>query len=953
MRYLTKIKSFLLSSFCYPLKRSFKFGKCHKAITIILLTGLGLISALIISAVSQPEVTNQPQLLVKKGEQYYEQGQLEQAISAWKKAAEFYDLEGDNKRRAANLINTATAQQALGLYEESCDTVLEAFNIQETDCFQLLDDAQSLEQRLQAKEQVDIFPEADSSFAFLQPLVEEPYNLSQATGLLRLGDYFTNSNYPQVARTAINRSLQIAIKLENPRQKTAAFLSLGNTIGAIAKQEQNQLSPQNTALKIILPSQFLGKAELEPEEKALKTYNKAIDYYKKAAESAKLPLNRLKAEINHLRTLLDIQEFWLKALNELPDSDDDFIKLLGNLGITDRSFIQETINNRNNLESGLKKELQPQIDYLTKEIRSQLNTLPTNHAGVFALINFAESLIRQEILDEDTDKILKDAIEYASKLNNSILEAQANSYLGYFYEQQQQYQQARKYTVEALKLTPTNEYPEITYRWHAQLGRIIAQQNDREAALGAYKTSFQTINTLRSELATTSVHDIFREYLNLLLQEEPTGEELIEAREVLELLQITELDNFFRDPCSPIAEEIPSMGNVDSNAAVIYPIIFQDRLEVIVALPKLSSKESQDSLKVFTTKISREKVTNTIDKLLSEIFENPGFAEVVRNARGDSQPGEDRQSSPEEIQIALEELQKSLNKSLNEEILPLAKEIYDWLIGEIEDKLIFQEHNIKTLVFVLDGPLRNLPMSLLYDGEKYLIEKNYNIVLTSGLRLTNLQPLKSRPIKVLAAGTTKGDDNFGFSEIPEVNTELDLIEELFPSEVLREEQFTFENLRAQLDQTDYSIVHLATHGKFGSTPDRTFILSGSEADTKDRYINVKEFDTLLKIRDNRNSQPIELLVLSACQTAKGDNRAILGLAGVAVKAGARSTIAALWNAEDKAASELMGYFYKNLQKNQKIPKVEALRYAQLELLQKPEYRHPYYWAPFAFIGNWT
>ncbi|MEL6502431.1 MAG: CHAT domain-containing protein, partial [Cyanobacteria bacterium J06623_1] len=118
--------------------------------------------------------------------------------------------------------------------------------------------------------------------------------------------------------------------------------------------------------------------------------------------------------------------------------------------------------------------------------------------------------------------------------------------------------------------------------------------------------------------------------------------------------------------------------------------------------------------------------------------------------------------------------------------------------------------------------------------------------------------------------------------------------------------------------------------------------------------NVNQFDNLLRAGSLRRSKPIELLVLSACNTAQGDNEAILGLAGVAVRAGARSTIATLWSADDEATANLMGKFYTNLSQDNEISKARALRQAQLQLLAESDsqYRHPFYWAPFVLVGNW-
>jgi CHAT domain-containing protein len=140
-------------------------------------------------------------------------------------------------------------------------------------------------------------------------------------------------------------------------------------------------------------------------------------------------------------------------------------------------------------------------------------------------------------------------------------------------------------------------------------------------------------------------------------------------------------------------------------------------------------------------------------------------------------------------------------------------------------------------------------------------------------------------------------------------------------------------------------VHFATHGQFSSKVEDTFIL------TWDKRLDLNGFSNLLKDRNTRSSSAIELLVLSACQTASGDNRATLGLAGVAIRARAKSTIASLWSVDDKSTQILMTDLYQNLV-NQNLSKGEALQQAQKSLLSNPQYRSPYYWAPFVLVGNW-
>ena len=112
-----------------------------------------------------------------------------------------------------------------------------------------------------------------------------------------------------------------------------------------------------------------------------------------------------------------------------------------------------------------------------------------------------------------------------------------------------------------------------------------------------------------------------------------------------------------------------------------------------------------------------------------------------------------------------------------------------------------------------------------------------------------------------------------------------------------------------------------------------------------------ELSNILQVRQTQ-SNPIELLTLSACQTAEGDERAALGLAGVAVRAGARSTLASLWAIDDRSSAFLMTEFYRQLVQNPSFSKSQALRQAQLKLVNHPNYNHPSYWAPYVLLGNW-
>jgi CHAT domain-containing protein len=195
---------------------------------------------------------------------------------------------------------------------------------------------------------------------------------------------------------------------------------------------------------------------------------------------------------------------------------------------------------------------------------------------------------------------------------------------------------------------------------------------------------------------------------------------------------------------------------------------------------------------------------------------------------------------------------------------------------------------------------------------------------------------------VLAGGLTEAVQ--GFPALPFVDIELDELRALGTREVLRDRSFTTEALERELKTKPFDVVHLASHAQFEADSRRSFLL------TFDGRMTLDRLEDTLKVNRFRD-EPVELLFLSACQTAAGDERAALGLAGVAVKAGARSALASLWHINDQASSALVAEFYRQLAKPG-VSKAEALRRAQREMLNDLRYRHPGYWSPFLLIGNW-
>jgi CHAT domain-containing protein len=389
----------------------------------------------------------------------------------------------------------------------------------------------------------------------------------------------------------------------------------------------------------------------------------------------------------------------------------------------------------------------------------------------------------------------------------------------------------------------------------------------------------------------------------------------------MESLQLAELDNFFQEPCSPPIAKPVQIDKIDKSAAVIYPIILEDRLEVIVS----QSGQSDH----YQKKMPKKEVKETLED----------FANLIYNTKLD-------------IDSAIKVItSQTTTKQLNwnkDEINKRSQKIYKWLIpSELEKQL--KQKSIKTLVFVLDRPFQKIPIAALFDGKNYLIEK-YNIVLSLGQQLIEPKPLKPENIRILAAGVSKGGS--GLEPLEKVDTELNKIKELsknlgIPYDELRDENFNKKNLQEKIKSSP-NIVLLATHGVFSSNREKTFILTGDNTS-----IGIDEFPNLLNPKDRIRNRNIELLILSACQTASGDDRASLGIAGVVLRSRASSTIASLWNVLDRPTAKLMEEFYKNLtNRDKKMTRAEALRWAQISLIGNKDYNHPLYWAPFIIAGNW-
>ncbi|EDX74573.1 haemagglutination activity domain protein [Coleofasciculus chthonoplastes PCC 7420] len=287
------------------------------------------------------------------------------------------------------------------------------------------------------------------------------------------------------------------------------------------------------------------------------------------------------------------------------------------------------------------------------------------------------------------------------------------------------------------------------------------------------------------------------------------------------------------------------------------------------------------------------------------------------------------------------------------------KQLYDWLITPLEADL--QAQGIQNLVFVMDRGLRSMPVAALHNEEQFLIE-NYSVGIMPSLSLTDTRFQSVQDSKVLAMGAAQFSDQ---KPLPAVPVELEAItQKLWQGQFFLNEGFTLDNLKAQRKKQPFGIIHLATHADF-----RPGAISNSYIQLWNSKLRLDQLPEL-----GWNNPPVELLVLSACRTALGDENAELGFAGLAVQAGVKSTLASLWYVSDEGTLALMTQFYDQL-KTAPI-KAEALRQVQIDMLkgkiklengqlitsagtillpselpQSQDLTHPYYWASFTMVGN--
>ncbi len=831
------------------------------------------------AAIQTEDVTE----LEKQGKYYYSLAQFDRAISVWQQANQIYTQSQDILGQGRILSNLALAYSQANHWQQANQSIVKSLDLLNQDS------------KLSTGEKVPILAQIFNNQGILE-LNQGKIEQAIASWERAKINYQLASNDLGVVRASINQA--------------SAFKELGfyrRAVNTLTKVEENLTKQPDSLIKAT----------------GLRSYGDIL---------------RLVGQVKRSQKVLKASLEVISNLNN-PNEEVKTLIALGNTYKTSnpqqalkiyRQGFQTCIQDSNCLVSDLSLRINLAVVNLLLEtpqwrdsqksltsIQNEFARLPNSRANIDRRVNFANALFklnRKAVVAKHSkasipelstiDEFLAETIEQAKTIDYKKAQSYSWGLRGQIREELKDWNQAKNYTQKALILGQKLNAPEIVYLWQWQSGRINKALGERPEAISHYSRAVELLKSLSKDLVAVDpdvqysfqegVEPVYRELVSLLLSDDSKGKisqaNLEGGREVIESLQLAELNNFFREAC--LDSQVVDIDSLDRKAAVIYPIILGDRLEVILSLPN-------QPLQHYRANIKRNELEAIIEKFRRSI--------VVRSRRNFYLP---------------------------------AQQLYDLLIRPALKDLT--QNEIETLVFVPDGSLRNIPLGALYNGRQYLIE-NYNVALTPGLQLLAPRPIKQVKLKTIAAGLTQSRQ--GFSALNYVNSELNKIEETINGVVLVDEKFTGQALKREIQYSNYPIVHIATHGQFSSSIEDTFLLAW------DNKLNINQLDNILQTRNFKQEDAIELLVLSACETATGDKRAALGLAGMAVRAGARSTLATLWSVNDQATTQLMSNFYHELS-DKHLTKANAVRQAQLSLLHRHGYEHPFYWAPYVLLGNW-
>ncbi|GBO52874.1 hypothetical protein APA_675 [Pseudanabaena sp. lw0831] len=782
-------------------------------------------------------------VLLNIGFAYRRLGQFEKALDFYQQSLKIVRVTGDRKIETSILNNMAGIYRSQGKYLQA----LESYNAS-----------------LKLSEQLDLTSQAattlsnigaaykelgqlDNALRFQELALQKIQKLgdrqAESIFLSNIGSIYDDKGDLKKALNYYEKALTIHKELNDIPAQGITYNNIGE-IYRILKQNNEAIRNYQQSLEILREigdrsAEATALSNLGVVYVDIKRYSEALNVYQQAATIHR-QLRERRGESIDLSNLGNLFSIW-----QQPD-----------LAIF---FYKQSVN----IRESLRKELR---SLSVAEQKTFTGTVERAYRDLADLLLKQNRILEaQQVLDllkvQELDDYLKNVRGNIETAKGIELLAPEQRFLTDYSAIQNRSIQAGKEQQDILKLTQANRSPQ-------QIQRL-------SELLDVQERSSQQLNTYVQSPAVATI-------LNQINQSENRTASDANLQQFISLQK--------------------SLQKLSRKSAIFYPLILEDRLELILVTANNAPIRR-------TVAVKREDLNRAIVEFRSDV-RDPSSLDIVDSSQ----------------------------------------RLYAWLIQPIADDL--QKAGIQTIVYAPDGQLRYLPIASLYDGKQWLVE-SYAINTITAASLTNLSDRRrdSQP-RVLAGAFTSGKyvfdvngQTFNFSGLPFAGREVDnLIAKLPTSAKFIDRDFNVNSTVAKFKQ--YNIIHLATHAAFViGKPEDSFVLFGDGSRASLRDVATWSL------------QNVDLVILSACETGLGgrlgNGTEIMGFGYQMEYAGAKAAIASLWQVSDGGTQALMDAFYDILQ-DTKLTKAEVLAKSQRALIKAGKdsnFSHPYYWSPFIIIGN--
>ncbi|MCP4700709.1 MAG: CHAT domain-containing protein [Gammaproteobacteria bacterium] len=638
----------------------------------------------------------------------------------------------------------------------------------------------------------------------------------------------------------------------------------------------------------------------------------------------------------------------------------------------------------NNMLANLSLDREADIALAKKvfqRLHNHLQELPPNRETNYLWLNAGRQAKRLAKYDKNLNLrahiLYSQALRMAEQRGDVRAESFAWGYLGELYGPEDD--NALQAVTQAIYVASRElGHDDLLLRWHRQQGRLYHARNNLDLAVAAYTQAIRYLENLRQDIEdcregtgysfAETIKPLYMELADVLLLRaaqnrgrvetcdplprrgflpveqrwhretcgRPPSEvfrisqtacDLSKARETLVRLRENELQDYFQDACVTRRRCMAPLQTLRGDGAVlIYYAFLPQRVAVLV--------DSAQGLRQLPLKVKLEDLKLHVDSLLR----------LMRTGSSS---------------FLYAETSNWLYQAL---IKPLEKA--GFIVSGDE------------LVFAADEYLRQMPMAVLRDGDTFLVEK-YATAVAPGMVALRKKHRPDAAVHLLLSGfSLRHGSYWQLPPLDYVAKELEETGKIFAGRntLLLNGEFTFSGLKRALqsDKKAYRIVHIASHTFFEGDSRESIILTGDDPEPQREYcssgifdtgsentLNMNDLEALIHCGARNGGQSVELLSLNACATSVDEERAALGLAGLAVKAGVPSVIGTLWKINDQAAELFSQHFYQLLKQNQEegeqVSKAELLRQTQRFMLEghaDEVLRNPYFWGPFLLVGDW-